>query len=101
MANKEQSAERERSGLTRPGELYFPGDALPQPDVVEKNSDSVCALWSDVVEGESAGEDKDKSQGETNNPPDKDFVETVPIDLDAMALTQSMDLPELPKDDKK
>ena len=97
MANKEQPVERERSWLTRPGELYFPGDALPQPDVVEKNSDSVWALWTDVVEGENAGQ----GRGETDSPPEKDFTETVPIDLDAMAPTQLIDLPDLPKDDKK
>lgn len=91
MANKAKPAERGPSGLTRPGELYVHGDALPQPEVVEKNSDSVWALWSDVVEGGSAA----------TRPPEKDFSETVPMDLDAMAPTQLMDLPDFPKDDKK
>ena len=75
--------QRPASGLTRPGELYLPGDALPLPEVVEKNTDSVWALWSDVVEGE-----KKKPVA------DKDFKETVPLDLDAMEPTQLMDLPE-------
>jgi hypothetical protein len=93
MANKAKPAERARSGLTGPGELYVQGDALPLPDVVEKNSDSVWALWSDVVEGEG--------EGDTRTPPDKDFSETVPMDFDSMEPTQLMDLPESPKDDKK
>jgi|GEM_PF-1120980 len=95
MANKAKPAERVLSGLTGLGELYVPGDALPQPDVVEKNSDSVWALWSDVVEGEVVVE------GESESPPDQDFSETAPMDFESMDPTQLMDLPELPKDNKK
>ena len=79
------------SGLTRPGELYLPGDALPVPDVVEKNTDSVWALWSDMVEGEAAPAAADQ----------KDFKQTVPMDLDAMDKTQLMDLPDLDEDGRR
>ncbi len=83
------SAERTASGLTRPGELYLPGDALPLPEVVEKDTDSVWALWSDTVEGD------------TKPVADKDFKETVPLDLDAMEPTQLMGLPETDDDERK
>lgn len=79
------SAQRSASGLTRPGDLYLPGDALPMPEVVEKNTDSVWALFSDVV----------PSEAETMPSADKDFKETVPLDLDAMEPTQWMGLPEM------
>lgn len=49
------------------------------PEVVEKDSDSVWAMWNDAVEG---GTDKDE-------PPPKDF--------DTHAATLIMDLQELPK----
>lgn len=90
MPGKTRPDQRSASGLTRPGELYLPGDALPVPDVVEKNTDSVWALWSDMVEGES----------EPAPPGDKDFKETVPMDFDAMDKTQLMDLPDLDDDSK-
>ncbi len=86
---KPKSEGRLASGLTRPGELYSNGDAMPLPEVVEKDSDSVWALWSNMVEGESEPES------------DKDFKETVPLDLDSMEPTQLMGLPDLPKDDDK
>ena len=86
---KPGAAQRAASGLTRPGDLYMPGDSLPLPEVVEKNSDSVWALWSDMVEGDTAK----RPAG------DGDFKETVPMDLDAMEPTQLMGLPEL--DDEK
>ncbi len=86
IANKPKSSGRNVSGLTRPGDLYLPGDALPLPDVVEKDTDSVWALWSDTVEQES----------QTVAKPDEDFKETLPLDFDEMVPTQSMDLPELP-----
>lgn len=84
---------RAASGLTRPGELYLPGDALPQPDVVEKNTDSVWALWSDMVGGDSAGDADTAPAG------DNDFTETMPLGLDDIEPTQLMDLPELDDDD--
>ena len=52
---------------------YVPGDAIPVPDVIEKNSESVWALWSDAV---------------------KDPLET---DADAHPATQLMGLDELPR----
>jgi hypothetical protein len=79
---------RVESGLTRPGDLYLPGDELPVPDVVESNTDSVWALWSDVV-------DNDKKPPPSN---ERDFLETVPLYVDAMEPTQLMDLPELDDD---
>ena len=79
------AAGRTASGLTRPGELYLPGDVLPLPEVEEKNTDSVWALWSDMVDGDA----------EREPAADKDFKETVPLDLDAMEPTQLMGLPEL------
>ena len=84
MASKPKDNGRNASGLTQPGELYFPGDALPVPEVVEKNTDSVWALWSDMVDNEAE--------------PDKEFKETQPMDFDAEAPTQLIDLPDLSKD---
>lgn len=62
-----------------PFDNYVPGDALPVPDVIEKDSDSVWALWSDAV--------KDPPEED----PDDRFTKTQP-------LTQLMDLEDLPKD---
>jgi hypothetical protein len=61
---------------TVPGQLepYMPGDAIPVADVIEKNSESVWALWSDAVEG----------------PPE--------MGVDDHPKTQLMGLDELPKD---
>lgn len=55
-------------------DVYHPGDAIPVPDVIEKDSDSVWALWSDAIEGRTGRDD-----------------ETQPATL-------LMGLPELPKD---
>ena len=55
-------------------DTYVPGDAIPVPEAIEKNSDSVWALWSDAVEGKTERDD-----------------ETQPATL-------LMGLPELPKD---
>ncbi len=86
MANKLKSVGRSASGLTQPGELYLPGDALPLPEVVEKDTDSVWALWSDMVEGDAAPMTES----------DKDFKETIPMDFDALEQTQAMGLPDRP-----
>jgi len=91
MAEKADPFKRPASGLTRPGDLYLPGDALPVPDVVEKNTDSVWALWSDMVEGAA----------EPAPAGDKDFKETMPMDVDAMDQTQLMDLPDFENDNKR
>ena len=53
---------------------YVPGDAIPVPDVIEKNSESVWALWSDAV----------------RDPPE--------TEIDAHPATQLMGLDELPKE---
>lgn len=89
--NKPKSSARTASGMTQPGDLYFPGDALPQPEVVEKDTDSVWALWSGTVE--------EDSQAPAVH--DKDFKDTVPMDFDEMAPTQFMDLPDLPNEPVK
>ena len=91
MADKPKPTGRNASGLTQPGELYFPGDVLPQPEVVEKNTDSVWALWSDTVE--------DESQADLESDPD--FKETVPMDFDDTMPTQLTDLPDLPERPKQ
>ena len=94
MATNPKAGPRQSSGLTQPGDLYVQGDSLPLPEVTETNTDSVWALWSGLVdestENEVAEVDKPSLQ--------QDFVETVPLDLDAMAATQLMDLPDFPKD---
>lgn len=71
---------------TRPAGLepYVNGDALPVPEVIEKDSDSVWALWSDAV-NDKAGNQKEKAAKDA----DKDAE---------MAPTQLMGLSELPKD---
>ena len=80
MATKSKSLIRPIAGAvyaaTRPMPLdsYVPGDALPLPEVIEKNSDSVWALWSAAV--------KEK----TDN------------DLDTQPATLLMGLPDAPKD---
>lgn len=95
MATIPKAGTRQGSGFTRPGDLYVQGDDLPLPEVTETNTDSVWALWSDLVDKNA---EKDASEVEDASH-QRDFVETVPIDLDAMAATQLMDLPDLPKDD--
>lgn len=84
-------AQRAASGLATAGEPYLPGDALPVPEVVEKNTDSVWALWSDMVKGEEG----------PASAAEKDFKETVPMDFDAAAQTQLMDLPDPEHDTKR
>lgn len=89
MAIKPKFEPRKGTGLTKAGDLYVPGDALPQPEVTEKNTDSVWALWSDLV-------------NETDKPePQKDFNETVPMDLESLDATVLMPLRDMPKDSDK
>ncbi len=95
MADKPKPVDRANSGLTRPGELYVQGDKLPVPDVEERNTDSVWALWSDLVEEKSDAPDR------ANNDRDRAFLETVPLDLNAQGETRLKDLPNFsPKQDK-
>ena len=54
-------------------EPYVPGDVLPVPEVIEKDSDSVWQLWSNAVDGPASG------------------------DTEAQGVTQLMGLDELPK----
>ena len=44
-------------------DTYIPGDAIPVPEVIEKDSESVWALWSDVVQ--STTERYDETQPAT------------------------------------
>ena len=100
MATNPKPGPRQSSGLTRPGDLYVQGDDLPLPEVNEKNTDSVWALWSDLVD-ESAESKKGagNEKAEIDKPDlQRDFQETVPLDLDSIAATQLMDLPDFPKD---
>lgn len=92
MADKPKPVAKDASGLTRPADLYLLGDRLPEPDMEEKNSDSVWALWEDLVE------QKPKAPAPEEGKVERDFLETVPLDLNAHAETQLMDLPDLPKD---
>jgi hypothetical protein len=39
-------------------DAYHPGDAIPVPEVIEKDSDSVWALWSDAIEGRVGRDDE-------------------------------------------
>jgi hypothetical protein len=43
----------DKDALTKPGELsksaYVPGDPIPTAEVIEKNTDTVWAMWSDAV----------------------------------------------------
>lgn len=94
MADKPKSVHKRLSGLTQPGDLYFQGDKLPEPEVEEKNTDSVWALWSDLVDENPKQE---PSPDESKVSRAQDFLETIPLDLNAMAETQLMGLPELPK----
>jgi len=94
MVDKPKAVNKMVSGLPRPGDQYVQGDRLPVPEVEEKNTDSVWALWSDLVDEnpkpEPAADENDSSR-------ERDFLETIPLDLDAMAETQLMGLPEVPK----
>ena len=76
MATKPRVQTKSGGARTAPAPLepYVPGDALPLPEVIEKDSDSVWALWSEAVKGT----------------PDKD-TETQPATL-------LMGLSDLPKD---
>lgn len=70
---------------TMPGSLepYVPGDKLPLPEVLEKDSDSVWELWSDAVKGE-----------QPNNPAGN--AATAEKDMETQPATLLMGLPELP-----
>ena len=67
-----------------PLDPYVPGDLLPVPEVIEKDSDSVWALWTDAVKDPEDKDSVDKDREER-------FNQTQPV-------TQLMDLQDLPKD---
>jgi hypothetical protein len=94
MADKPKPVAKDAPGLSRPMDLYVLGDRLPEPDMEEKNSDSVWALWEDLVEAKP----KPAAPEEAESGRERDFLETVPLDLNAHAETQLMDLPDLSKD---
>ena len=68
---------------SQPVNYHVPLDQLPQPEVIEKDTDSVWALWSEAVNESSPG-----------------GAETQPGHLEAQPSTLLMDLPELPRDDE-
>ncbi len=75
MVTRSKSPLRPLPSMTTPqGDFYIAGDVLPLPEVIEKDSDSVWALWSDAVQGTPERDD-----------------ETQPATL-------LMGLPDLPKD---
>lgn len=39
-------------------DVYIAGDAIPVPEVIEKDSDSVWAMWSDAIEGKPEHDDQ-------------------------------------------
>ena len=50
-------ASGKKTGSGRPtdfGPTYQPGDRIPTPDAVERNSDSAWALWNDVTAAQDA-----------------------------------------------
>lgn len=87
-----------------PVDHYSPLDRLPVPEVIEKNSDSVWALWSDVVNESSQPvaltqpADLETMPGDLETRPAD--LETQPADLEEPPSTLLMDLPELPRDEK-
>ena len=62
-----------------PLDPYVPGDLLPVPEVIEMDSDSVWALWTDAVKDPEGKDREDR------------FNQTQPV-------TQLMDLQDLPKE---
>ena len=82
---------------TRPAGLepYLPGDALPVPDVIEKDSDSVWALWSDAVDDEP-GKAKHGKEKVGKATPDKDMPDKQTSEKETQPATLLMRLPDLP-----
>ena len=74
MAINPKSTAKPSQPAPPPPDSYVPGDMLPVPDVVEKDSDSVWALWTEA----------------TKEPAEK-YLDTQPV-------TQLMGLPEFPTD---
>lgn len=44
-----------RNAKKPPDSAWVPGDSIPAPDVVQKETDSVWALWNEVTEQHEAG----------------------------------------------
>ncbi|GAC1527820.1 MAG: hypothetical protein NVS2B4_05400 [Ramlibacter sp.] len=44
------SPPKKQHGKQRPDDPYLPGDAIPEPEVVEKNSDTSWALFNELAE---------------------------------------------------
>lgn len=74
MANSPKSSAKPGRAPAPPVDPYVRGDMLPVPEVIEKDSDSVWALWTEA----------------TKEPADK-YVDTQPV-------TQLMGLPDFPTD---
>ena len=39
-------------------DMYIAGDAIPVPEVIEKNTDSVWAMWSEAIDGKPERDDE-------------------------------------------
>lgn len=65
----------ERPAKSQAPDPFYPTSPTPLPEVIEKDSDSVWAMWNDAVEG----------------------AEEKPKDFDTHAATLIMDLQDLPK----
>lgn len=87
MVNKPKAHAKQQALHTKPANVYDPGDALPVPEVSEKNTDSVWALWSDLVEGRGEKDATEKPDSDTGG-------DTVPATL-------LMGLPEHPEDEQR
>ena len=79
MAIRPRQTERpdplDRPAKSQSPDPYFPTSPTPLPEVIEKDSDSVWAMWNDAIEGH----------------------DEKPKDFDTHAATLIMDLQELPK----
>lgn len=72
-------------------DAFLPGDALPLPEVEEKNTDSIWAAWTDAVN------EKDEPE-----PPQEllpNFLQTTALPQQAVAPTQPVGLEDEPAGD--
>jgi hypothetical protein len=79
-------ASGKKTGSGRPtdfGPTYAPGDRIPTPDAVERNSDSAWALWNDVSAAQDAkfAETAPASMPMNLGDTDPRYAETAPASL--------------------
>ena len=78
-------ASRKRSGPpSELGQPYAPGDRIPTPDAVEKDTDSAWAMWSDVQashEAKFADTTPESRPMKLGNGPDQRYAVTQPSPL--------------------